>query len=371
MPLSFGGGPTKFIGSNIYSYFLILLLFFALYLAYEVVEPFLNTLIFSTVLAVIFYPLFRKIETLLDGRTAIAAILTVVIIAFAFVLPACIFIFGLIDQGVQNIASIAIWLAQLDLDKIFDSGGFDKYILWLKLKLPFLPIEQMDLQEKVMGYSRNFMQSLIAFSTYLVRNGAGLVLQFLLMMFVLFYFLKDGREMVERIKFLSPLRNDQENAIMDNLMKVARSVLVGSMFIALLQGVAGGIGLVIVGLPALFWGTMMGFASLVPVAGTGLIWIPAVLYLVIIGQWQWAIFLTLWCGLVVVSIDTFLRPVLMREASGVSTFYILLAILGGINAFGPMGILYGPLVLSFVMVMLQLYSEEYREFLVENEWKNL
>ena len=371
MPLSFGGGPSKFIGSNIYSYFLILLLFFALYLAYEVVAPFLNTLIFSSVLAVIFYPLFRKLEEIFQGRTALAAIATVAIIAFAFVLPACIFVFGLIDQGVQSIAAIVTWLTELDLNKIFDTGSLDHYVAWLKLKLPFLPIEQMDLQGRVMAYSRNFMQSLLAFSTYLVRNGAGLILHFLLMMFVLFYFLKDGREMVERIKFLSPLRNDQENAIIDNLMRVARSVLVGSMFIALLQGLAGGIGLAIVGIPALFWGAMMGLASLVPVAGTGLIWVPAVLFLFITGQWQWAVFLTLWCGLVVVSIDTFLRPVLMREASGVSTFYILLAILGGINTFGPMGILYGPLVLSFVMVMLQLYSEEYREFLVENEWKNL
>lgn len=112
---------------------------------------------------------------------------------------------------------------------------------------------------------------------------------------------------------------------------------------------------------------MMALASLIPVLGTGLVWVPSVGYLLLVGEWKMAIFLALWCGIFVVGIDTVLRPIFMREASRVSTFYIFLAILGGVYTFGMLGIFYGPLILSFVMVMLHIYIEEYAEDLKESE----
>ena len=141
----------------------------------------------------------------------------------------------------------------------------------------------------------------------------------------------------------------------------------GCLLVAILQGFAGGVGLAVAGIPAFFWGAMMALCSLIPVMGTGLIWVPSVTYLVLIGDWKMAIFLGLWCGIFVVGIDTLLRPIFMREAARVSTFYIFLAILGGIYTFGMLGLFYGPLILSFVMVMLQIYIEEYAEDLKETE----
>ena len=96
---------------------------------------------------------------------------------------------------------------------------------------------------------------------------------------------------------------------------------------------------------------------------TGLVWGPASIYLLLMGQWKGAVFLVLWCSLVVAGADSFLRPYFMRGSSGASVFYIFLSILGGLKTFGMAGIIYGPLILSFTMVMLNLYGEEYRDIL--------
>lgn len=117
------------------------------------------------------------------------------------------------------------------------------------------------------------------------------------------------------------------------------------------------------GIPALFWGTLMAFASLVPVVGTGLVWVPAVCYLLLTSQWESALFLSLWCGIVVVGADSILRPYFMRGGVGMPVFFIFLSILGGVKAFGMLGILDGPLILSFTVVMLSLYGDEYRDIL--------
>jgi len=186
---------------------------------------------------------------------------------------------------------------------------------------------------------------------------------FCFMLFILFFLLKEGRRWVRWIRFLSPLREEQEEAILASLRTVTKSVLMGGLLIAVLQGVAGGVALAIAGLPALFWGTMMGFASLVPVVGTGLIWVPAVAYLALQAKWWMALFLLVWCSVGVTSIDTFLRPYFMSGATGMSTLFIFLSVIGGLQVFGPVGLLYGPLVLSLAMVMLRMYGEEYQDLL--------
>ncbi len=134
---------------------------------------------------------------------------------------------------------------------------------------------------------------------------------------------------------------------------------------AVAQGFAGGIGLWIAGISPLFWGTMMAFASLIPVVGTAIIWLPAVVYLVLIGSWGKAVFLAIWSMVVVGSIDNFLRPFLMKGEGGISSIYLFFAILGGINLFGIVGILYGPLILGVAAILLYLYELEYGEVLAE------
>ena len=349
------------LDGGIYKVFLVLLFLLSLYLGYSLIEPFIHTIIFSTVLAVLFSPVFNWALGLFDGKRSAASALTVGIIVFALLLPMAFLLMALINQGVESLVSLNAWITQGTYKDIVSLESMDKYIAILNDKLPFLRIDEMELKSDIIQFSRKFAQSMLAFGTDLVRNGAKMILHFLLMVFILFYFLRDGSKMVAYLKLLSPLRPAQEDYIIDSLKRVARGVLMGCLLVAILQGVAGGIGLAVVGIPAFFWGAMMALSSLIPLLGTGLVWVPSVIYLLLVGDWKMATFLALWCGIFVVGIDTILRPIFMREAAKVSTFYIFIAILGGIYSFGMLGIFYGPLILSFVMVMLQIYIEEYAD----------
>jgi len=188
------------------------------------------------------------------------------------------------------------------------------------------------------------------------------------MIFVIFYLVRDGEEMVEKGRYFSPLRRDQEDRILNGVRLVARSVLLGSFLTAVLQGLVGSIGLAVVGIPALFWGTMIGFSSLIPVIGTAIIWVPVVVYLLIMGYVKSAVFFSLWSVIIVGSIDNFIRPFLMKGQANMSPFYIFLSIVGGVQYFGLVGILYGPLILSFAMIMLYIYGVEYQHDLLGG-WK--
>lgn len=360
-------GPSSLLPGGIYKVFLILLLLFSLYLGFSLIEPFIHTLIFSTVLAVLFAPVFNWALGVVNGRRAAASALTVAIIVFCLLIPMTFLIMALISQGVESLVALNAWVATFDPESQGALAFWDQYEEWVNRELPFLRIDELDIQGSIVQYSKDFAQIMLEVGTELVRNAAKLVLHFLLMVFILFYFLRDGGKMVDYLKHLSPLRTRQEDFMIDSLKRVARGVLMGCLLVAVLQGVAGGIGLAVVGIPAFFWGAMMALSSLIPVLGTGLVWVPAVCFLVLSGDWKMAIFLSLWCGVFVVGIDTLLRPIFMREASRVSTFYILLAILGGVYSFGMLGIFYGPLILSFVMVMLQIYMEEYADDLNHKE----
>jgi predicted PurR-regulated permease PerM len=366
-PMSDRIGSSPLLEGGIYKVFLILLLLFSLYLGFSIVEPFLHTLIFSTLLAVLFTPVFNWVFAAVGGRRSLASLITVGIIVFCLLLPMSFLLMALISQGVESLVALNAWVAQGDLNTLGSSEVLTRYVDWLHRELPFLRINEFDIQSSIIQYSRDFAQAMLGAGTGLVRNAAKLVLHFLLMVFILFYFMRDGSKMVAYLKLLSPLRPRQEDYIIDSLKRVARGVLMGCLLVAILQGLAGGIGLAVVGIPAFFWGAMMALSSLIPVLGTGLVWVPAVGYLFLSGQWKMAIMLALWCGVFVVGIDTILRPIFMREASRVSTFYIFLAILGGIYTFGMLGIFYGPLILSLVMVMLQIYLEEYAEDLKDCE----
>ncbi len=365
--MSESNGPSPLLPFSIYKVFLILLLLFSLYLGFAIVEPFIHTLIFSTVIAVLFAPVFQWALNFFNGRRTWASLLTVLIIVFCLLLPMTFLIMALISQGVESLISLNAWVATADADTLPNMAMLDRHMDWIHKQLPFLRMDELDIQGSIVQYSKEFAQAMLGAGTEVIRNATKLVMHFLLMVFILFYFLRDGAKMVDYIKHLSPLRTRQEDYIIDSLKRVARGVLMGCLLVAVLQGVAGGVGLAIVGIPAFFWGAMMALSSLIPVLGTGLVWVPAVVYLFLSGDWKMAIFLSLWCGIFVVGIDTILRPIFMREASRVSTFYILLAILGGIYSFGMLGIFYGPLILSFVMVMLQIYLEEYADDLKEPE----
>lgn len=349
--------------NKIFAYFMIFFLVVAFLFGFVLVEPFMHTIILSAVLAIMFSPLNARLYTQLGERGNLAAGLTSLLVVVLILLPTAFLVWGLITEGMHSMLAIRDWADRNDFGELMRSDRFVPIFTWARETLPFLTLDEATIQAKLLVFTQRFTQSVLDASTTVVGNMAKLLLRFVLMIFMIFYFLREGRGIVHKIKYLAPLRTHQEDFIIESLQRVSRAVLLGSLLIAVLQGLVGALGLWIVGIPPLFWGVMMGLAAFIPVIGTGLIWIPATAYLYFFGDWQMTMFFLFYNVVIVTNIDTILRPMLMRKAAQVSPFYIFLAILGGIHAFGALGIIYGPLILTFLMVMIKIYSEEYKEVL--------
>jgi len=353
----------------IYSYFLLGVLALSLFLAFKVLEPFAHTMLVAIILASLLRPVHNRIRRRLPGRETLAALATTFLVTLLIIVPLVLFTAALVNQAANSTASVQAWLKSKNLDTWLSEATLTPYIHWLQEKLPWLTIdlESIDIKSGLLDISKNIGQFTIDFGTKLLSNFLGGFFNFLLFLFVLFFLLLEGESMLKRLRYLSPLRDDQEDRIFSRMRDVARSVVVGSLLVAVCQGVAGGVGLAIAGIPAFFWGAVMGFTSLVPVIGTMLIWGPAAIYLAVTGNWKLAIFLAAWGAIVVSSIDSVLRPLLMRGQARMSTFWVFLSIVGGVKYLGPLGILYGPLILAFAMVMLGIYADEYNDILMEKD----
>ena len=357
----------RYHSSPVYTLFLLSLLLLSLYLAYGILSPFIHTIIFSIVLAAIFHPLFLFLKKKFNDKAIPAAITVILVIIFCILIPTLLFFGGIGTQAVNSVGLLTKWLNSPDFTKMAESSRIEPYLDWIHSHLPFINTDNLDIQGQIVSFTQSIGQTFLGWGRDVLANIVTIIIHFLLMIFFLFFLLKDGQNMVKVIKYLTPLRKEQEDAILTSLSKVSRAVLVGGLLIAAFQGLAGGVGFLLVGIPPLFWATMVGFASLIPIVGTGLIWVPAAAYLLIIGKWGSAIFLSLWFLVVVVSIDTFLRPVLLKGAAQISTFFIFVAVIGGLNYYGAAGLLYGPLILSLAVAMLKIYGEEYQDILRASE----
>lgn len=270
-------------------------------------------------------------------------------------------------QGVETVNKANEWLRAGNLQKLTEDPRINDTIARLQERFPFLALDKAVIADDLMYLSRNLGQFLLSKGATILSNVASLIAEFFITIFIAFYMVRDGREMADSIRYFSPLKKDQEDRIVNGIRVVAKSVLLGTFVTAMLQGLAGGAALAILGFPGLFWGTMTGMASLIPLVGTYLVWVPIALYLLLLGQFRSVVFLAVWSIVLPGIIDNVIRPLLMKGKSKMSPFYIFLAILGGVQYFGLKGILFGPLILSFAMIMLYIYQVEYRDELMENK----
>lgn len=355
--IGFESGAKK-----LFLWFFLLLLIFSLYLLYQVLLPFFNSIIVSCIFAAICFPLYRESLRWFKGKRIPAALSVVLALAILVAIPILLFIISLLPQAVKSISSVNQWLSGQDIGSLI-SLHLDPLLQTLDNYFPELEISSMDIRGGLLAASKTTGQVMVSLGTHFLGNTVQIVLHFLLILMIMFYLLMNGVAIVKRVEYFFPLKPRQTAIIIDNLRRMARAVFLGGLLVAFLQGLFGGIGLSCVGINGMFWGTVMAFAALVPVLGTGLVWVPATIYLVLKGQTSGAIFLALWCGILVSGIDSFLRPYLMKDGAKVPILFLFLAILGGVQAFGMLGLLYGPMILGLVSVMLSIYNEEFHDIL--------
>jgi predicted PurR-regulated permease PerM len=334
-----------------------------LYLAFLILKPYLNPILIAIVITALVHPLFRRLRTRLKGHATVAALLTALIVVLVILGPLALLAIGLVDQGISSVHAIQSWLEGGNLEKAMQAEWLTPVKTFLGRVLPLLDPARIDPKAFLLSASTKLGNLLLAKSGALLSGTGALLGNVVIMLFVLFFALRDGEEMLGVVRRLSPLRSSDEEQLLSRLKSVSRSAIIGAFGTAVAQGLVGGIALWIVGLPALFWGAVMVLASLVPLIGTALIWLPTTGYLLVTGHPYKAAFFGLWCLLIGGTIDNVVRPILMRGAAQMSTLWIFFSVLGGMQLFGLPGLVYGPLVFGLCAVLLFLYQLEFSSFL--------
>jgi len=341
---------------------LLLCLAVAVYACYLLVQPYMEPVVLALILGMMLFPLHEQFQIKLGNRPNLAAALSCCLLTLVILLPAVLVLMAILQQGISYSLNIKAWVAEGGAQQLLANPWVVKLRTMLDQVIPTDSEHIADFSDQLMGTASTMGKTLVNASTGLLGSITNFVVQIMLMLFVLFFVLRDHDRIVGFVRHAIPLSRSQEDLLLTEVVNISRSALLGSLLTSITQGIVGGFAMWLVGFPALFWGSMMAFASLIPVVGTTLIWGPTAIYLAVTGEWGWAAFMVGWGALVVGSIDNFLRPLFMQGAA-MSTLLIFFSLLGGIHLFGLMGLLYGPLIFSITLVLFKLYEQEFAQFL--------
>lgn len=322
------------------NYFFLAILSIAIILAVLIFLPYLSPLVLAAAIAVVFYPLHRKVlASWFKNRenSSVGALITLVIIAVIIFVPLT-FIIVSISNEVRD-----LYLTVID---------------------PSRQSAILDAVQRVIGsYDFNILEILHNVAQWGVTNinsifarVSKVLLEIFIMFLALFYFLRDGRELKRQLISISPLGDVNDVLIINKLQQAVRSIFAGSIAVAIVQGILSGVGFAIFGVPnPVLWGVVAGLAALVPGIGTALVLIPAIGYLFFTGSTGAAIGMLVWGVVAVGLVDNFLGPIMVNRGVKIHPFLILLSIFGGLSFFGPIGFVLGPLVIALLFALLEIY----------------
>jgi len=331
----------------------------ALYFTWKVFQPFFSAIAIAAILDVIFYPLFVRLRNAFGGRRAAAAGVTVLGVVLCVILP-------LIMMGVL-FTKQALDLYQI-LNARAEDGSFDAIMRfrnwdavegWLAAHAPWLDVQGFNLKGIFLNFLRKVSGSGVAFGTAVASNFLTALGTFAVVLFSLFFFLLDGGAFGRWVAGLVPLNKQHQQELVRTFIGIVKSAVLGSGLIALTQGLLGGVAFSIVGMRGVLWGSVMAFTSLVPVVGTTVVWVPAAIVLLALGQTGKAIFLLVWGVVVISAVDNLIRMFLIKGPVRMHPLLIFFSVLGGIKLAGLLGVVFGPLALAMVMALFEIYRGEF------------
>ncbi|ADD06510.1 UPF0118 family membrane protein [Natrialba magadii ATCC 43099] len=323
-------------------YLLTLVLIFA-YLSWQLVVPFLQYVLLAVLLAFLLFPLQQRLESYVSPM--LAALSLVLLAIIGFIIPFLLIVAVVADDAANLLESLdaeTLQVSELE-STIEDQTGME-----------------VDLIETAADSAQEVGTFVLEQATAWFSALTHALIGFGLALFLLYYLLKNGDNLLEWIREVTPLPMDVQDDLYGELSDVMWAVLVGHVLIAIIEGVIAGLALFAVGIPnAAFWTFIMVILSLVPLIGAPLVWIPASIYLVVIGEPLLAAGLAVYSAIVVGVSDDYLRPVVVDRYAEISPAVIILGVLGGIYAFGIMGLFFGPVVVGALITVIEVLDEEY------------
>jgi len=321
-----------------------------------IVAPFFGAVFWAMVLALMFMPLFRRLRVWLRGRDTLAAIGTLLICLVIVVVPLTFVVGAMVDEAASF--SQRVRTGELDLPAYFQQV-VDALPAWLHNLLGrFGLIDLQDVMAKLSAALVQGGQALTAQALAIGQNTLMLLVNLGIMLYLLFFFVRDGRELGLLIRRAIPMQAEHTNYLLHKFATVVRATVKGTVVVALVQGFLGGMAFAVLGIGgAVLWGVTMAVLSLVPAVGAALIWAPVAIYLLATGSLGAGIGLMVWGAGVMGMVDNILRPILVGKETKLPDFLVLLSTIGGISIFGLNGFVIGPAIAALFVAAWALFSE--------------
>ena len=331
--------------SNVLFYGVVLCLAYFVFLIFQ---PFLVPLGWAAVFGVIFYALNKRFERKW-GRTQSAGLITLGV-TLILIVPALLLAGMFVREGIA---------AAVSIQTAMEGGGYGRFSHawgWLASKIAAEGIS-VDLPGLVRQGASRAGEYMAAELGRVIRNIVVFLFELFVMLFALFYFLRDGDSILDRFRLFLPFEETMTERMLAEARELIFASVTTSLVIAAVQGMicGGAFGIVGVGSP-IFWGVVMGFLSLLPVVGAWPVWIPATIWLFSTGHAVRAIVLIAICGVLGATVDNILRPVLLGGRASLNGLLVFISVLGGIAVFGVLGVVLGPIVVATTVGILDVYS---------------
>jgi predicted PurR-regulated permease PerM len=339
-----------------------LILFFAslfFYLFYRILSPFLEPILWAVFITIVSYPVYTKLRRSLKQRGILSAVVMTALVVFIFVLPVSFLIFSLANEVVEGYQSVEEMIKtgrlQSFMNHLMESPVFKWPLARLQLSAD---LSQLDIEGFLLKNLKQISMFMFSQFSIILKGLSGFLIGFLLTLLSLYYFFKDGHRLFETLKEALPIRPKERDLFVSRFRQMVSATIYGGLLVAIVQGILGGLAFWILGLPSpVLWGTAMGFLSLIPIGGTALIWIPTSVILLIHGAFARGIIL-LAIGVFVISMmDNFLRPLLVGARTKIHPLLLFFSVLGGIQAFGMIGLIAGPLVATLCITLVEVYTQ--------------
>jgi predicted PurR-regulated permease PerM len=338
--------------------FFVALAAFVAYLLVLVLAPFAGSMAWAIFLAFILHPTHLWLTRKFGGRAGYSAGLLTGLTPFVLLTPLTFLGFTFANQA----RGLVEYLRERDL-RIDGSvlTRLEQYPVigpLARLAREELAVSAADIQEWLVNAAQSVLRNVASMSGGVVLSAIGTLVGFFFMLFILFFMLRDGAAIFGRLKRLIPVPEEHREQLFNHLASVTRGVFYGNGLTAVVQGVLVSIGFTIAGLPSpVVFGVLAAILALLPAGGAAIVWVPGVIFLAANGQWGMTIFLGIW-GMIVSTSDNILRPVLVSRYAPVSAFTVFVGVVGGIAAFGAIGIVVGPVFLALVAAIIDYFDEK-------------
>ncbi len=344
---------------SLFAAFFFAVFLFLLYQFYRMFQGFLAPLAWAALLAVLFYPLQQRLTRVLRGREGAAAFLLTTAVIAVVILPTI----GILIL----VANESALLYQRSVE--FVAGGGPEQILerlrashlgrlW-NWGAPFADQWNIDLGGLGVKGVNIVSSFLVAQATGVAKNLLGFVIDFFLCTIALFFFFRDGERMVSGVRGLLPMEAEHKDLVLTRVYEALSAVVQGTLMTAIAQGTLAGLGYWVLGVPfAVFLGCGTAFISLIPM-GTPLAWGSVAIYLLVIGSIGKAVALVLWGTLGIGTIDNVIRPLVIGGRTDIPTIFLFFGILGGLQAYGFLGMFLAPAVIAMLVAFVRIYREQY------------